>query len=63
MSVWETKKLGEVIKLEYGKPLPKEIRDEGGKYPAYGANEVKWWKCKLNLVNIIAVDTWLYTFC
>lgn len=43
MSVWETKKLGEVIKLEYGKPLPKESREEGGKYPAYGANGVKCW--------------------
>ncbi|QSJ14741.1 restriction endonuclease subunit S [Nostoc sp. UHCC 0702] len=43
MSVWEIKKLGEVIKLEYGKPLPKESREEGGKYPAYGANGVKCW--------------------
>lgn len=43
MSVWQVKKLGEVIKLEYGKPLPKESRDEGGKYPAYGANGVKCW--------------------
>lgn len=43
MSIWETKKLGEVIKLEYGKPLPKESREEGGKYPAYGANGVKCW--------------------
>jgi type I restriction enzyme S subunit len=43
MSAWEIKKLGEVIKLEYGKPLPKESRDESGKYPAYGANGVKCW--------------------
>ena len=43
MSIWKTKKLGEVIKLEYGKPLPKESREEGGKYPAYGANGVKCW--------------------
>ena len=33
--------LGEIIKLEYGKPLPREDRVEGGKYPAYGANGVK----------------------
>ena len=43
MSKWETKNLGEVIKLEYGKPLPKDCRDEGGKYPVYGANGVKCW--------------------
>ncbi len=43
MSIWQAKNLGEVIKLEYGKPLPKESRDEGGKYPAYGANGVKCW--------------------
>jgi type I restriction enzyme, S subunit len=35
---WEVKKLGEVIKLEYGKPLPEEKRNSNGKYPVYGAN-------------------------
>lgn len=35
---WEMKKLGEVIKLEYGKPLPQEKRKSNGKYPIYGAN-------------------------
>lgn len=33
--------LGEIIKLEYGKPLPQSERDENGSYPAYGANGVK----------------------
>jgi hypothetical protein len=42
---WVTKSLGEVIKLEYGKPLPKEDRDSNGAYPAYGANGVK---CRTN---------------
>ena len=35
---WEEKKLGEVLKLEYGKPLPKEKRKPNGRYPVYGAN-------------------------
>ncbi len=35
---WKTKKLGEVLKLEYGKPLSKSMRVIGGKYPVYGAN-------------------------
>jgi len=34
------KKLGEVLALEYGKPLPKEDRDDNGTYPAFGANGV-----------------------
>ena len=38
---FQIKSLGEVLKLEYGKPLPKESRDEKGDYPAYGANGVK----------------------
>ena len=41
MGEWQTKPLGEVIKLEYGKPLPKEDRRENGRYAAYGANGVK----------------------
>jgi len=43
---WKLKKLGEVIQLEYGKPLPKNDRQEEGAYPAYGANGVK---CRTNL--------------
>jgi len=38
---WQTKKLGEVLKLEYGKPLPKSLRKEDGGYPVYGANGIK----------------------
>lgn len=38
---WQTKKLGDVLKLEYGKPLPKSKRVVGGKYPVYGANGEK----------------------
>jgi len=38
---WEVKKLGEVLKLEYGKPLPAEKRNPNGKYPVYGANGEK----------------------
>jgi type I restriction enzyme S subunit len=38
---WEMKKLGDVIKLEYGKPLPDENRVANGKYPFYGANGEK----------------------
>jgi len=35
---WEVKKLGEIIKLEYGKPLPPSKRKTDGAYPVYGAN-------------------------
>lgn len=45
MGGWQTKSLGEVLKLEYGKPLPKDKRAEDGDYPAYGANGVK---CRTN---------------
>lgn len=38
---WEVKKLGEVLKLEYGKPLSDEKRKLNGKYPVYGANGQK----------------------
>lgn len=38
---WQTKKLGEVIKLEYGKPLLDSKRKSDGAYPAYGANGEK----------------------
>jgi len=42
---WIKQKLGEVFSLEYGKPLPKDRRDDKGKFPAYGANGVK---CRTN---------------
>ncbi|MDO9086017.1 MAG: restriction endonuclease subunit S [Anaerolineaceae bacterium] len=38
---WEHKKLGEVITLNYGKPLPPNLRKSDGKYPVYGANGIK----------------------
>jgi type I restriction enzyme S subunit len=38
---WEHKKLGEVISLEYGKPLLSDLRKSDGKYPVYGANGIK----------------------
>lgn len=38
---WEVKKLGEVIQLEYGKPLADFKRKPDGMYPVYGANGVK----------------------
>ena len=38
---WKKKKLGEIIKLEYGKPLPDSKRKSDGVYPVYGANGEK----------------------
>jgi type I restriction enzyme S subunit len=38
---WEAKTLGEVVQLEYGKPLTPSDRNPNGLYPAYGANGVK----------------------
>jgi type I restriction enzyme, S subunit len=38
---WETKKLGEVLRLEYGKPLDNANRKFDGLYPVYGANGEK----------------------
>jgi type I restriction enzyme S subunit len=38
---WESKRIGEILKLEYGKPLPKSERVLEGGYPAYGANGEK----------------------
>jgi len=38
---WEIKTLGEVLKLEYGKPLPQSDRKTNGLYCAYGANGEK----------------------
>ncbi|OQB06302.1 MAG: EcoKI restriction-modification system protein HsdS [bacterium ADurb.Bin212] len=40
---WRIKKLGEILKLEYGKPLPKSERISDGKFPVYGANGIKSW--------------------
>ncbi|UQY32969.1 restriction endonuclease subunit S [Pseudomonas fulva] len=38
---WETKPLGEIIQLEYGKPLDASQRKSDGLYPVYGANGEK----------------------
>src|SRR5690606_5323988 len=38
---WTKQKLGDVISLEYGKPLPNDRRCAENGYPAYGANGVK----------------------
>ena len=40
-SNWRLKKLKDVIKLEYGKPLDKIKREIKGLYPVYGANGEK----------------------
>ena len=39
-TTYETRLLGDVLRLEYGKPLPKADRSPNGKYPAYGANGI-----------------------
>ena len=41
MEKWRCLALGDVLKLEYGKPLPKGRRSADGTFPAYGANGVK----------------------
>ncbi len=38
---WEVQPLGDVLRLEYGKPLDPSDRSPQGKYPVYGANGVK----------------------
>lgn len=43
---WEKVKLGEILKLEYGKPLPKEDRCTHGGFPAFGANGILCWSKK-----------------
>lgn len=52
---WQTKKLGEILKLEYGKPLLKNSRNVDGKYPVYGANGIKNYSNKFyfNKLSII----------
>lgn len=41
MKGWRSLTLGEVVRLEYGKPLAPEDRNPTGLYPAYGANGEK----------------------
>lgn len=38
---WETKCVGDILRLEYGKPLKKTDRKSSGRYPVYGANGEK----------------------
>jgi type I restriction enzyme S subunit len=40
-SEWQEKNLGNVLTLEYGKPLPPGARNINGKYGVYGANGIK----------------------
>jgi len=37
---WQTKKLGEVIELKYGKGIGRHERNENADYPVYGANGI-----------------------
>lgn len=43
MSVWAHRSLGDVLTLEYGKPLPPSLRTPDGTVPVYGANGIKDW--------------------
>ena len=38
---WQVKALGEVVRLEYGKPLPDDQRNANGRFSVYGANGEK----------------------
>ncbi len=40
-ALWKEKSVGEVLRLEYGKPLDKSDRKHDGLYPVYGANGEK----------------------
>lgn len=40
MKRWSVKTLGELVSLEYGKPLKSEERSETGRYPVYGSNGI-----------------------
>jgi type I restriction enzyme S subunit len=39
--VWKEKAVGEILRLEYGKPLDDTFRKSAGRYPVYGANGAK----------------------
>jgi type I restriction enzyme S subunit len=38
---WKEKPVGEILRLEYGKPLDEAFRKPDGRYPVYGANGEK----------------------
>ena len=40
-NVWKEKSVGEILQLEYGKPLDKSDRNPSGRFPVYGANGEK----------------------
>jgi len=40
-AAWREQRIGQILKLEYGKPLDKKHRKENGLYPVYGANGEK----------------------
>jgi type I restriction enzyme S subunit len=40
-NVWKEKSIGEILRLEYGKPLDESDRKPNGRFPVYGANGEK----------------------
>jgi type I restriction enzyme S subunit len=40
-TTWEEKPVGDILQLEYGKPLNEADRDPNGRFPVYGANGEK----------------------
>ena len=38
---WQVMRLGDVLQLQYGKPLPEDQRDSSGRHAVYGANGEK----------------------
>ena len=40
-NVWKEKSVGEILQLDYGKPLDKSDRNPSGRFPVYGANGEK----------------------
>src|ERR1035437_3541520 len=40
-SLWKEMTVGEIIQLEYGKPLDESDRKPNGRFPVYGANGEK----------------------
>ena len=40
-NAWQEKSVGEILQLEYGKPLDESDRKPTGRFPVYGANGEK----------------------
>ena len=55
---WRKTTVGEILKLEYGKPLDSSQRKKNGLYPVYGANGEKdrTDKCYHDKPSIIVVS-------